>query len=113
MSKLTFKQFLLESREQLISAIDNTPISTVEYKISDYCALKINEGEHTFKLKPKNMLVVEWDCTDKYAPTPVSVSFKGLSQVDETTLFPISIPAKKFNKFIESHSTIVHTVGYK
>ena len=44
MEKLTFKQYL-ESKEQLLKAIENTPISLVEYEVKKYCNLSIGETE--------------------------------------------------------------------
>lgn len=103
----------MESRVQLLHAIDNPPISSVEYQIKDYCVVKINELVDSIKLKPKNTILVEWDCIDKHNPVPISIQFKGLSHLNENEHFTVTVSPKRFQKFINSHTSIISSVGYK
>lgn len=62
MEKLTFKEYM-ESKQQLISAIESCPERTAVYKIRKYCKLPIGEGKEdnqSVVLKPKQKLIVKW-----------------------------------------------------
>lgn len=79
MTHLTFKQYL-ESKEQLLKAIENTPITILEYNVRKYCSICIGESEEEkrlISLKPKNKIVVEWDYSDFLNPTPTSIRITG------------------------------------
>lgn len=62
MEKLTFKEYV-ESKQQLIDAIDSCPERTAVYNIRKYCKLPIGEGKEDNQqivLKPKQKLIVKW-----------------------------------------------------
>lgn len=111
MEKLTFRQYL-ESKEQLLKAIENTPISKVEYEVAKYCTLNLNEKNNPISLKPKNKIVVEWQYDDVYNPTPISIKFKGVKNVAESIQYDIEIPIFKLQKFLSRHTHIIQPIGY-
>ena len=62
MEKLTFKEYI-ESKQQLIEAIESCPERTAVYNIRKYCKLPIGEGKEDnqqLTLKPKQKLIVKW-----------------------------------------------------
>lgn len=106
MEKLTFKQYL-ESKEQLLKAIENTPISIVEYEVKKYCNILTGESEidkELVGLKPKNTLVVEWRYDDLYNPTPMSIKFKGVKNLDDSEQFPVFWSGKKLSTWLTRHT---------
>lgn len=113
MKKLTFKQYL-ESKEQLLKAIENTPVTVVEYEVRKYCTLTVNEDTEAISLKPKNKIIVEWRYDDIHNPTPIFAKFKGVKKLDETEQYDIEIPRLKLQKFLSRHTTAIPTTftGY-
>ncbi len=106
MEKLTFKQYL-DSKEQLLKAIENTPISVVEYEIRKYCNMTIGENEtekELISLKPRNNIIVEWRYDDINNPTPIAVKFKGLKTLDEGEQFPMFWSSSKLQKWLLRHA---------
>lgn len=106
MDKLTFKQYL-ESKEQLLKAIHNTPTSIIEYEVRKYCTLPIGELEiekETISLKPKNTIIVEWRYDDINNPTPMNIRFKGLKELDETEQYSTFWNSSKFQKWLIRHA---------
>ena len=85
MKKLSFKEYL-DSKEQLLHAIKESPIQTVAYDVSSYCKLIVGEKDDKqhISLKPKQTIVVEWEYDDINAtPTPISIRFEKVKEVDE------------------------------
>jgi hypothetical protein len=111
MDKQTFKQYL-ESKEQLLKAIENTPVSIIEYEVRKYCTLPINETTTSVSLKPKNIIMIEWQYNDIQNPTPLSVKFKGVRDIDENEQYDIVIPRIKLQKFLSRHTTLLPNKGY-
>ena len=106
MAHLTFKEYL-ESRNQLLKAIENTPISIVEYEVRKYCNMTIGENEtekELIGLRPKNSLIVEWRYDDINNPTPISIKFKGLKELDESDQFPMYWDGSKLKKWLLRHA---------
>ncbi len=101
---LTFKQYL-ESREQLLNAVNNTPITVVEYEICKYCSIPVVEGDSdTISLRPKNKILIEWRYDDVYNPTPTSVQFRGVKGIEEGEQYLLNIPRIKLQKFLDRHT---------
>jgi len=111
MEKLTFKQYL-ESKEQLLKAIEKTPISIIEYEVRKYCTLPINETIEPVSLRPKNKIIVEWRYDDIHNPTPLSIRFKGVKNLDESEQYDIDMSCIKLQKFLSRHATTIPLTGY-
>jgi hypothetical protein len=100
---LSFKQYL-ESKEQLMNAIKNTPVSIVEYEVCKYCSIPVSESDvETISLRPKNKILVEWRYDDIHNPTPISVRFKGVKGVDDSDQYMLDISRIKLQKFLDRH----------
>jgi hypothetical protein len=84
MSQITFKQYL-DSKDKLREAVKNTPQRTVEYTVRKYSKLAIGENKESKQyvpVKPKHKIIVEWLYDDVDNPTPVSLRFEGIDNVD-------------------------------
>ncbi|MGZ8924629.1 MAG: hypothetical protein ACXW2E_01975 [Nitrososphaeraceae archaeon] len=105
MKKLTFKQYL-ESKEQLLQAINNPPISTIEYEVRKYCTIPIGETEsdkQLIGLKPKQKIIVEWKYDSITNPQPISISFFGLKDITESEQFSTSWTGSKLRNWLARH----------
>ena len=82
--KLTFKDYV-SSKDQLRSAITNTPQRIAEYEVRTYCKLPVGETkadkEHV-NLRPKHKIIVEWLYEDVDNPTPLGLRFEGPADSD-------------------------------
>lgn len=106
MEKLTFKQYL-DSKDQLLKAIDNTPISIVEYEVQKYCSLTLGENEDAkvvYNLKPKHNIVVEWHYDNVTNPTPDHVRLIGLKETDEDEQHDVFWTSAKLTKWLARHT---------
>lgn len=107
MDKQTFKQYL-ESREQLLKAIEKIPTTIIEYNIEDYCTLVIGENDtekESISLKPKQSIIVEWRYDDINNPTPVTIQFVGgVKNVDESEQYSMFWPGSKLQKWLSRHA---------
>lgn len=115
MVKLSFKQYL-DSKEQLRNAVANTPISVIEYEVRKYCTLAVGELEEdkvVVGLKPKQRIVVEWYYDDIDNPTPTSIQFVGLSNIDENEKQSTFWSGTKLRKWLNRHTTEGNNHGYK
>lgn len=71
--KPTFKQFI-DSKSQLLEAMNDIPISLIEYNVSTYCHLSaLKDNKEKINLRPRYKLIVEWQYLDLYDPTPLSI----------------------------------------
>lgn len=107
MEKQTFKQYL-ESKEQLLRAIENTPISTTSYDVKKYCTLTLGESEDEkvlIGLKPKFQVIVEWSHADVHNPTPESVRIVGSKDVDSIVKHEVFWTGNKLQKWLMRHTT--------
>lgn len=86
--KISFKEYL-KSKQSLLDAIENTPEEIVEYEVTKYCNLPINEdGEkQKIKLKPRNKLFINWMYKDKENPEVKEIQFEGTT-VDDNAQQP-------------------------
>jgi hypothetical protein len=101
MVHLTFKQYL-ESRAQLLKAIENTPIAVLEYDIRKYCTIQVGESEdekQLISLKPKNKLIVEWSYEDINDPEPISV------RLSTNESFDVFWSGEKMKKWLVRHAS--------
>lgn len=112
MTQLTFKQYL-ESREQLLKAIENTPITILEYDIRKYCTIPVGENEdekQLIGLKPKNKIIVEWSYENIDNPQPISVRFSGIAEEDDQ--FSTFWSGQKLNKWLLRYANKGIETGY-
>ena len=106
MNKLTFRQYL-DSKEQLLSAIANTPVSILEYEVRKYCSLPIGENEEEkviVGLKPKHKIVVEWCYDNLTNPTPTSIQFDGPQDIVEDEKYNTFWTGTKLQKWLTRHT---------
>lgn len=115
MQRLTFKQYL-ESKDQLLKAIENTPTAIVEYEVKKYCSLPLGETEEEKKpigLKPKHRVIVEWRYDSLSNPTPEAVRIAGLKDVDEDEKFSTFWQGTKLLKWLARHAQKGENNGHK
>lgn len=76
--KLSFKEYL-NSKQSLLDAIETTPEQIVEYEVTTYCNLPIDDSgeKQKVKLKPRNKLFVNWLYRDKERPEVKEIQFEG------------------------------------
>lgn len=106
MERLTFRQYL-DSKQQLLNAIENTPVSVVEYEVKKYCALTVGETEgekELIGLKPKHKVIVEWRYDDLLNPTPENIRFVGAKDVDIDQRFSTFWTGSKLQKWLARHA---------
>jgi hypothetical protein len=106
MERLTFKQYL-DSKHQLLKAIENTPVAVVEYEVKKYCSLTVGETEEEktlIGLKPKNKVIVEWRYDSLQDPTPESVRLTGPKEIDEHEKFATFWSGSKLRKWLTRHA---------
>lgn len=106
MQKLTFRQYL-ESKDQLLKAIENTPVALVEYKVKKYCSLPVGETEdekEVVGLKPQHKVIVEWRYDDINNPTPESIQIIGPTDIDDGERFATFWAGSKLRKWLMRHA---------
>jgi hypothetical protein len=107
-SKLSFKEYL-DSKQQLLNAIQNTPTSIVEYEVKKYCSLPLGEtieDSVDLSLKPKHTVIVEWKYEDLDNPAPTSISIitpNTMNDLDEK--FNTFWSGAKLSKWLARHTT--------
>lgn len=107
MEKLTFKQYL-DSKDQLLKAIENTPVSTAIYEVKKYCSLPLGEADDDkslIGLRPKQTLVVEWHHISVENPTPNSIRVVGAKDIDENTIYDTEWSGSKLKKWLARHTS--------
>lgn len=111
MEKLTFKQYL-ESKDQLIKAMENVPVVVQEYEVRKYCTLTVGEDEEeklAIPLKPKNRVIVEWQYDSVEHPLPLSIKVEGVSYIDETDTFNTFWSNEKLKKWLSVYTKEVQS----
>lgn len=78
--KLTFGEYV-QSKEQLRSAITNTPERIAEYEVHKYCKLPINDKKQKVSLRPKHRIIIKW-LYENEEPIPVNIRFEGPQEID-------------------------------
>lgn len=115
MERLTFKQYL-DSKEQLLKAIENTPKAVYEYEVKKYCSLTLGETEEEKRLvglKPKNRVVVEWRYDSIVDPTPETIRILGPKEIDEDEKFATFWSGSKLAKWLSRHAKQGENNGHK
>lgn len=107
MERLSFKQYLA-SKEQLLKAVEHTPVTVVEYEVVKYCSLVVGETEEDKQLiglKPKNHVLVEWKYTNPLDPTPEKLWVRGSKNVDDDQDLVTFWSGAKLSKWLQRHAT--------
>lgn len=115
MQKQSFKQYL-EGKQQLLQAIENTPVAVVEYEVKKYCSLTVGETEDEksmIGLKPKHKIVVEWRYDSPANPTPENIQVIGAKDVDIDERFSTFWSGSKLQKWLSRHAKQGDNNGYK
>lgn len=115
MEKQTFKQYL-DSKQQLLKAIENTPVAVVEYEVKKYCALPLGEADDdptVVDLRPKYKVIVEWRYDSITDPTPESIRVMGPSDVDQHERFQTFWTGSKLRKWLTRHAREGENNGHK
>lgn len=115
MEKLTFRQYL-ESKEQLLNAINNVPTSVVEYEVKKYCSLPVGETEdekQVIGLKPRHKLVVEWRYDNPSQPSPEAIRAIGPHDINEDDKFATFWSGVKLAKWLSRHAQRGENNGHK
>jgi len=113
---MTFKQFLTDSRSQLIQAIDRTPVSLIEYEVRKYCALAVGETEDEkilIGLKPKNKILIEWRYDNLIKPTPISITFFGSKDIEDSEKCTTFLTGDKLQQWLKKHAGEGRNNGHK
>ena len=106
MYKPTFKQYL-ESKQQLLKAVEEYPRVVTEYSVVKYCSLVVedeNGDSVTASLKPKQTLIVEWICDDPINPQVASVMIDGCREVDPEHKFSTTWSRQKTHKWLNTNT---------
>lgn len=102
MEKITFKQYL-ESKEQLLKAINESPIHTATYTVNKYCKVPVGETKDLkeyIHLKPKHQIVVEWKYEDEDVPEVLNIRFKDVVDVDNEKEYTPSWVSDRFRNWL-------------
>lgn len=102
MKKLTFKQYL-ESKKQLLDAVNNVPTAVIEYQITKYCTLPyVDEGneEHTLNLGPKNKILIEWTFYSDRLRLPTGFTVINSPNIDPEDVLQVIWETSKLDKWI-------------
>lgn len=95
------KQFI-ESKAQLLDALQRDPIHRATYEVTKYCKIPVGESKETkqyIPLKPKQTIVVEWkyDNTDlEITPTPLSIDFTFMAENSAHDVFQTGEKLRKW-----------------
>lgn len=110
------KQYF-ESRLQLIDAVNNTPKTVVEYEVKKYCTISVNanEEESTISLKPKQVVIVEWQ-----HPTPtqqllskISISDPRITEESNPIEVDLSWSADKLTRWLMRYAKPGINIAHK
>lgn len=106
MEKLTFKQYV-DSRNQLLKAIENVPITIIEYEVRKYCSLSVGDDPDNpivIQLKPKQRLQVKWMCNNPLLPLPESIRVIASDVITESEEHEVFWNSDKLQKWLIRHT---------
>ena len=105
MHHIPLKQYI-NSKKQLLAAIEQTPVAVMEYEIRKYCTISVGECLEealTVPLKPKQIITIEWVYYHPTNPTPVKLTIAS-SSIIPSPLFeavqPMYWKPEKLNKWL-------------
>lgn len=96
--RLSFKQYLQESKTKLLSALESTPRLILEYDIKNYCSLATRDS--SVDLKPRMKIIIEWETPNKMNPLAIQIE-------SATNVQNISVNAwtsNKLHKWLATHT---------
>lgn len=113
MKHIPLKQYV-DSKRQLLSAIERTPTSIMEYEIRKYCTIPLGEeGEaDVIALKPKHVVVVEWVYHDPQHPTPEKITVLDKDQRTVTENHEVFWSGDKLNKWLMRYAKSGISAGH-
>ncbi len=101
--KLTFKQYIKESREQLEAAMGSIPTQVTEYNVKSYCRLVVGESvdeKVSINLKPGHTISVLWEYAKKNDPTPLNIRFNNVEELDSDAEFDLYWSKSQLTKWL-------------
>ncbi len=103
---LSFKEFYLQSRQQLVEAASQTPVKSTTYTVTKYCTFFIEDGESRklVGLRPKHTVTIEWKYDNQYDPTPISVSFSGSKDAEDDVSYKPAMSSKRISKWLSTNT---------
>jgi len=104
--KLTFKQYM-EGKDQLRKAVENIPVSIIEYEVRKYCSIVLGESKDEstiIGLKPKQRVIVKWRYDDVNNPSPEYVRISGPNCLDESEEQQTFWSGQKLQKWLMRHA---------
>jgi hypothetical protein len=113
--KQTFKQYLA-GKEQLRRAVENIPVTIIEYEVRKYCALTVGDNSDEssiIQLKPKQKIIIKWVYDNPKTPVPeyIRISTGGIlnESYDHTTFWTTD----KLQKWLIRHTREGVNYGHK
>lgn len=103
MERLSFKDYLL-TKEQLRTALNETPFKIAKYRVAKYCKLELAETAEVLSLKPTHELIVEWLYEDMDNPTVESII---LLTKEANSMISVKMTHSKFSKWVTSNCDII------
>lgn len=103
MERLSFKDYLL-TKDQLRTALTETPYKVSKYRVVKYCKLELAETAEVLSLKPTHEMIVEWKYLDKENPTAESIL---VITKDQHGMIDVKMSHMKFNKWINTNCELV------
>lgn len=82
MKKLTFREYV-ESKTQLLKAVENCPERIAVYDVKKYCKLPVGETKEEkqdISLKPKQQIIVKWKYLNE-TPDPISIKVERVKEI--------------------------------
>lgn len=107
MDKITFSQYIQQSKQQLITAIDSVPVVEKQYQVYKYCSLVVedDDGElQTIGLKPNHKLSIKWRYDDPTNPTVDDIAVLCHEKVDEDDKYGTIWKPTKLAKWLMRHT---------
>lgn len=115
MQRIPLKQYI-DSKRQLLEAIDQIPTALMEYEVRKYCTIAVgSDGDNstTLALKPKQTVVVEWVYNNPSCPTPNKVSIKDKEQDIPLSEHEVFWSHEKLSKWLMRHAKDGINTGHK
>lgn len=99
MERLSFKDYLM-TKDQLRTALTETPYKVSKYRVTKYCKLELAENEEILSLKPNHEMIVEWKYADMENPTAESIL---VIAKDQHGMVNVKMTHVKFNKWVNTN----------
>ena len=113
--KQSFKQYL-EGKEQLRKAIENVPVTVIEYEVRKYCTLMVGEcveESSIIQLKPKQKITIRWSYLNPTIPVPEYIKVDTGDMLTENEEYPTFWATEKLQKWLIRHTREGVNYGHK